>query len=266
MLRSLVYRASLGADRFLVNVYQGDPRQLSVFYRMVDKGIIAIPSRSALLSLSPVCVGMRTPAQPFVRHGNNGHAVNQYRPGEPHMVFDRLDTYWAAAPTAPHDLTRYGMGSERRQLDFLPRYPYGLLTMIPAHTDLDTVPHVSTMVQTDGVMFYDEGGNAVSPADFRPRMESALRAGAARLPILVRGDVAWSVVRLDDAHVRVTVLDRGYLDPAEREAEIICQRLEPRWCRDILSREELTQNESRFRCTVPAGSLRILDIEHETLR
>ncbi len=262
MFRSLAYRASLGADWFLVNVYQGDPKQLAVLYRMLDKGIIAVPDREALLSVSPVCVGMRKPAEAFVRHGNNGHAVNRYKPGEPDMVFDRLDTYWAAAPTPEHDLTRYGMGSERRMLDFLPRYPYGLLSMMPAETDLDSIPRVRRMVQTDGVVFYDERGKAVTPKEYRPRMEAALKAGAAELPVRVRGNVAWSVVRLDEAHVRVMILDRGYLDPAERDAEIVCQQLQPRWCRDILSGEELPGDGPRYRLTVPAGSLRILDIEH----
>ncbi|MBT3375826.1 MAG: hypothetical protein HOJ57_39830 [Lentisphaerae bacterium] len=266
MFRSLALRASLGADRFLVNIYQGDPGQLSVFYRMLDKGIIAIPNREALLSVSPICVGMREPAPEFVRHGNNGHATNTYEPGEPPMVFDRLDTYWAAAPTADHDLTRYGMGSERRQLDFLPRYPYGLLTMMPADTDLANTPHVTSMVQTDGLTFFDDEDKAVSPSEYRPRLEDALKKGARTLPVMVKGDVAWSVVRLDATHVRVMILDCGYLDPAERKATIVCQQLSPLSCRDILSREKLHLGGQSVPLTIPAGSLRLIDIEHTSAR
>ena len=58
LMRSLTLRASLGADQFLVNVYQGDPRDLATFYRMLDKGVIAVPEPSDLLSVSDVCLGM----------------------------------------------------------------------------------------------------------------------------------------------------------------------------------------------------------------
>ena len=262
LLRAMVLRASLGADRFLMNSYQGDPNQLSVLYKMLDKGIVAIPQRDQLLSLSPVCIGMGEPDAAFVKHGNNGHKINAYEPNQKPMVFDRLDTYWAAAPTAAHDLSRYGFGSKRRMLDFLPTYPYGLVPILPAETDLGTIPALSEMVKTDGAVFH-ENGKAVAPPDYRATMEAKLKAGAAKLPILVQGQVAWSVVRLDANHVRIILLDSGYLDPAPREAEILFQNLVPEWCRDILAGEQIEIRGNHATLTVPAGSLRILDIRHK---
>ncbi|HDY87761.1 MAG TPA: hypothetical protein ENH82_06535, partial [bacterium] len=52
LVRSMVLRASLGADMFIINIYQGDPNQFNPFYKMLDKGIIHIPKRDDILSVS----------------------------------------------------------------------------------------------------------------------------------------------------------------------------------------------------------------------
>ena len=72
---------------------------------------------------------------------------------------------------------------------------------------------------TDGQFFYDAQGAKRTAKDYRPVMVKELEAAAARLPVRVQGDVSWTVVRLDPAHVRVLLIDPGYLDPADRECE-----------------------------------------------
>jgi hypothetical protein len=264
LLRSLALRASLGADMFLVNIYHGDPKDLTPFYRMLEKGVIAIPERDDLLSVADVCLGMKPPSPSFLEHGKNGHDISAYEPGGTPAVFDRLDCYWGGAPTAPHDFSRYAMGSRARMLNFLPRNPYGLIASVPADTDLEAFPRFKSMIVTDGESFFDDQGRAVSAPDYKPRVEGELRASAARLPIRVRGDVAWTVVRLDPGHVRVTLIDPGYTDPADREAEIVLQRIDGTACRDILSGEDLPLREGSVTLTVPAGVLRVVDVAHGT--
>ncbi|MDA3927180.1 MAG: hypothetical protein PF904_21110 [Kiritimatiellae bacterium] len=262
LLRALVLGASLGSDTFLVNIYQGDQRDLAPFYRMIEKGVIAIPDPESLLSVNEVCLGMRQPSGRFLEHGKNGHSISFYKPREPPAVFDRMDCYWGGAPTADYDFSRYAMGSQRRMLNFLPPNPYGMIVTVPEEADLKAIPHLRTMLETDGEVFYDQQGKAVSAPAFKQRAEEVLRKGASRLPVLVRGEVAWTVVRIDSTHVRITLIDSGYIDPADRDAEIVLQHIKGVGCTDILRREALPLNGNIVRLTVPAGSLRVVDIAH----
>ncbi len=262
LMRSMVLRASLGADTLLVNIYQGDPRSLSTLYQMLDKGVIAVPDREQLLSVADVCLGMKEPSPRFLEHGKNGHHIDGYEPRATDMVFDRMDCYWGGAPTAPSDFSRYAMGSRSRMLNFLPTNPYGLIATVPATTDLAASPFFRSMLLTDGEVFYDEAGKGTSAEDFKPKALVALEASAARLPVRVQGEVAWTVVRLDPTHVRVTLIDPGYLSPADRQATIVLQHLDGTSCRDILSGEALPLGENKISLTVPAGVLRVVDITH----
>ncbi|MCF7847493.1 MAG: PQQ-like beta-propeller repeat protein [Kiritimatiellales bacterium] len=262
LLRSMALRAALGSDMFLINIYQGDERDMTPFYRMIEKGVIAIPDREELLSLSDFCLGMKQPAESYVESGNNGHDMSRYEPDRQPAVFDRLDCFWGGAPTAPHDFSNYAMGSARRMLNFMPRNPYGMIALVPAETDLKSFPWFKSMIATDGVYFYDKAGRKISAPDAKTQLEKQLRAAADRLPVLVRGDVAWTVVRLDPTHVRVMLVDSGYTDPADRKAEIILQHLKGTQCRDILSGEKLLLTGQSTTLTVPAGTLRVVDITH----
>ncbi|OPZ06615.1 MAG: Lambda-carrageenase precursor [candidate division BRC1 bacterium ADurb.BinA364] len=148
-------------------------------------------------------------------------------------------------------------------LNFLPPTPYGMVCMIPDETDLSLNPPFRNKLRTDGEYYYDETGAKRAADEYRPAVEQALRAAASRLPVVVEGEVASSVVRLDKNHVRVALFDSGYLDPADREAVVALQGLKAKWCRDILAGDALGIEGGKIRLTVPMGSMRILDIEHE---
>ncbi len=265
LMRSLALRASLGAEMFLVNIHQGDPRDLAVFYRMLDAGVLAVPERSDLLSVSEVCLGMRSPDADFLRHGKNGHNINQYEPTKTPMVFDRMDCYWGGAPTTDEDFSRYAMGSRSRMLNFLPTNPFGLVASVPADTSMEDSPYFRSMLVTDGKSFYDDQ-KAVSAADYKPRAVRMLEDAARRLPVRVEGDVAWTVIRLDPTHVRVTLIDPGYISPADRSVLVHLQHLQGTACQDILSGQSLPITDRSISLTVPAGILRVVDITHSVAR
>ena len=243
--------------------HQGDPRELTSFYRMLEEGVIAIPERQELLSMSDTCLGMKTPSARFLKHGKNGHNINDYHPGQPAAVFGRMDCYWGGAPTTPHDFSNYAMGSHRRMLNFLPTNPYGLIASIPADTNLDESPFFRSMLVTDGEVFYNGRGEPVSAADYKEPALAALRASATRLPLRVEGEVAWTAVRLDPTHVRVTLIDPGYICPADRQARIVLQHLQGVEATDVLSGEPLKLVQNATSLTVPAGILRMVDIVHQ---
>lgn len=266
-LRHLMSRAALGADVFFSSIHQGPFAaklydQLVPFYDMLEKGIIHIPERDELLSVPDICLGMKSPpSSEYIRHGTNGH--NYTYPGDSHtqLVFDRLDCYWAAAPLQPYDFSRFGLGLDRRMCNFLPVMPYGLVPIIPDDVDLAGT-RFRTKISTDGQSYYNAEGTRVTPGVYQPTVEKLLKQSAARLPIRVTGNAHWSVVRLDPVHVRVTLIDPGYLDPADREVDIVLQHLQGVSCADILSGQKLPIEDNRIHVTVPIGTLRIVDIEH----
>ncbi|MHB8902156.1 MAG: outer membrane protein assembly factor BamB family protein, partial [Thermoguttaceae bacterium] len=218
-LRDLVSQAALGADFFFNDVHQGPfsdavSKKLTPFYDMLEKGIVHIPGREELLSLSDVAIGMQSPpASDYIQHGINGHNYEYPAPPHPAMVFDRLDCYWGGAPLADHDASRYVYGLERRQCNFLAPGAFGMVAIVPADTPIGPGSHFRQILKTDGQSWYDDRGERRDAAAYKSTVLAALQSAAERLPVRVEGRVHWSVVRLDPTHVRITLVDPGYLDP-----------------------------------------------------
>lgn len=304
-LRALVYRASLGAEMFLIQLSSlrtgatGEPSaehgrylherpgqklpaasaELSrwgrdrgnltehgiychePFVHMLGKGVIYTPkNRSDILSISPVAVGIMDPDPDYIRHACNGHHIEEYAAGEAPLVFDRFDNYWAQAPTAAHDIGSYGAGRTKQAHNFLPQFPYGLITFLPAREDISKIPRLGAKFDTDGKSWFI-GGVKHGPADAKPDILRALRDRASALPVRVHGEAAWTAVRIDDRHIRLTMLDPGYLSPAERKVNVTFGVNAVR-ATDILDREELQIRDGSLALTIPAGVFRIIDIQH----
>ncbi|MCL4402808.1 MAG: hypothetical protein M1436_09130 [Acidobacteria bacterium] len=266
-VRHLISNASLGAEVFFNSVNQGPfsrdlERQFAPFYDMLEKGIIRIPGREDLLSVSNVALGMKSPPSPlYLQHGVNGHKYSYLQDDHSPMVFDRLDTYWGAAPILPHDFSYYAMNLRRRVSNFLPETPYGLVTMIPDDTDL-AGSRFQRKFSTDGQYFYDESGARRTAPEYKSVVEEALRSSSAALPVVVRGEVHWSAVRLDATHIRVTLIDPGYFEPAGRDSEIVLQHVAATRCTGILRAEDLPIHDGKVKVRIPAGVVRIVDITH----
>jgi hypothetical protein len=177
------------------------------------------------------------------------------------MVFSRMDTYWGGSVPRADDFSAYAMNVRQRTCNFLPELPYGLVPIIPAHAA--SRGRFRQTIATDGEYFFDDQGGKHSAAAYRPVVEQALKAAAARLPLTVAGPAHWSTVRLDARHIRLVLIDPGYLDPAARQVEVVFQHLKPAKCVDILSGEALNPRQGRLAVTIPAGVFRILDLELE---
>lgn len=261
-IRKLSLNRMLGADYFQVNVYSDNDIEMIPFFLMLEKGILPKVEPEDILSVSGVTVGIKSPDRDFLRLSTNGHDMDNYSPDEGEFVFDRLACYWGGAPLAEHDFERYSMNAIRRLTNFIPQFPYGNMTTISADSDLSKFPWFDKMFVTDGKYWYDEHGEKHTASAYKPTVLNALEEAAKELPIRVNGDVSWVAVRLDEEHVRLVLIDPGYLDPADREAEVLFQHLTPIEVKDILSGESIKVNNNGFNITVPLGILRIIDIKH----
>ncbi|MCP4313565.1 MAG: hypothetical protein GY790_20115 [Bacteroidetes bacterium] len=267
-IRNLVSGASLGSDVYFNAVHQGpfSPKleeQLMPFYAMLEKGVVHIPKRSELASLSELALGMVSPpSKGFLSHGTNG--TQTIHPEEqPPFVFDRLDWYWGGAPLESHDFSRYVYGVERRMCNFLPITPYGMVTIVPDNTPEGIGSLYKTRISTDGEVFFETGGKTYGPAEYRPVVEAKLREASARLPVLVQGTAHWSAAWIDENHLRVTLVDPGYLDPDDRDVSIELQQEGWTRCHDILGNVELNIEKNVIPLRIPMGSVRIVDLIKE---
>ena len=267
-LRHLVSRAAMGARIFFPDVHQGPftekvSGQLEPFYEMLERGIIHLPTPDELLSVPAWAIGMVSPPDPdFLRHGTNGHGYHFPQNDQGEMVFDRLDSYWGAAPLLDHDVSRYLYGLERRQCNFLPSMPYGLVPIVPADLPVEAVGLLHRILPTDGVSWFDDAGQPHTASSYRDTVLAQARAAADRLPVRVEGGAHWSAARLGPEHIRLTLMDPGYLDPAPRRANIRFPTLEALEAVDILSRERLEISPHGLAVDIPAGIFRIIDLRH----
>ena len=267
-MRNLISCASLGSDVYFNAIHQGPfsaelERQIKPFYDMLEKGVVYIPKRSELASISSVAIGMKSPpSKGFLSHGTNGSGY--IHPEEqPPFVFDRLDWYWGGAPLEPHDFSRYVFGVQRRMCNFLPLTPYGMVSIVPDKPRPALKGRYTSKISTDGEMFFDAQGKAHGPAEYRKVVETALSAAAKELPVLVRGMAHWSAALIDQKHMRVTLVDPGYLDPDDRDVKIVLQQKGWTRCRDILSNMDLPINDGSIALHIPVGSVRIVDLIQE---
>ena len=268
-LRNLVSTASQGSDIFFNGIHQGPfsadlETQLFPFFDMLKKGIIFIPQRSELASLSSVALGMRSPPSPaFLKHGTNGHGETYPKDEHPPLVFDHLDCYWGGAPLEDYDFSHYAFGVQRRMTNFLPQTPFGMVTMVPDAALPRLNSRFGSRISTDGEFFYDESGKQHGPAEYRPVVEAAMREASAKLPVLVKGPAHWSAAWLGAKHLRITLIDPGYLDPADREVEIVLQQAGWTRCHDILGNKVLPIRGHSISLLIPMGTLRIVDLIQE---
>ncbi len=270
--RNLVANASSGSDFFynsfqktitnnenaeLVTMSLSD--QLIPFFKMIEKGIIHIPTRDELLSISDVAIGMKSPpAKNYISSGTNGHKYWYPTVTKNELVFDRLDAYWGGSVLEDHDFSKYAFNIKQRVTNFVPEMPYGIVPIIPSGVNPDN--YFKTIIDTDGEFFYDKSGNKFTASDYKSTVQNSLKDAAERLPVIVKGDVHWSVVKLDNNHLRITLVDPGYLNPNDRDAEILLQDIRGISCTDILSRNKIPIKKAKICIKVPVGVFRIVDV------
>lgn len=268
LFRNLVSCASMGSDIYFNSIHQGPfseqlEKQLMPFYEMLEKGIVFIPHRAELASLSNLAIGMKSPpSASFLRHGTNASRTI-FSGSQPPLIFDRLDWYWGGAPLQPYDFANYALGTDRRMCNFLPITPYGMPCIVPDSTDAGINSRLKEKIMTDGEQFYDAQGAAHSPMEYKQVVEQELQKASLELPVRVEGPAHWSAAWLDKNHLRITLIDPGYLDPADRAIRVVLQQQGWTSCRDILRNQPVAIHNSSIEVTIPMGTLRIIDLIKE---
>lgn len=117
---------------------------------------------------------------------------------------------------------------------------------------------------TDGRQYFSKDGKKTySAKTYYKKVEEDIKSSAKLLPIMVIGDVGWVVVQTSPKHLRLTLVDHGYINPDDRDVEVHFNTIHPHKVVDILTKEsfDVPNNPHSIKITVPTGSFRFIDIE-----
>lgn len=116
---------------------------------------------------------------------------------------------------------------------------------------------------TDGRHYYSADGAKTYAADAYYRtVEADIKDRARLLPLTVSGDVAWVAAQTSPTHLRLTLIDSGYLNPSEKTATVTFHTTKPAGMTDILSHEAFSPGgSSSVDIDIPCGLFRFIDIE-----
>lgn len=276
-LRQQIYAISSGAtqlDNFAV-----DQQYMSVLWEMIAKGIVYAPQRNQIVSLNPVHLSLHAPDPLYLRDSQNVKWNTFYDKVEEESnprVFSRMSGTWPGAKVLPWDFSRYAANETERRHNFIPQYPNGMVLMTPPQAGAVKDPRgllndkLHPIYKGKLKEFISDGRDYLS-ADGKKRYDadkyylevaSAIKAGAALLPLTVSGDVGWVVSEIEANRLRLTIIDGGYLNPADRVALVTFGAASPVSARDVLTGEALAISQSgEMKIDIPAGMFRFIDIE-----
>ncbi|NJB85414.1 hypothetical protein GGR26_001159 [Lewinella marina] len=279
-LRTMVYHASLGA-RYMHN-FAVDQEYISVLWELIARGALYVPQKNELLSISPVHLSMLPPDDYVLQEGSNvkwSTFYDEKREADNKLVFSRLNGTWPAAPNTEYDFSRYAANVKDRKLNFLPNYPAGIVLLTPPQNGplsprtkqarglLADHLHplyrdILTEYYTDGRDYFSSDGKEKFPAEtYYKKVADDIDAKAKLLPITVTGEVAWVVSQTSPTHLRLTLIDNGWVNPDDRMAQLTFNTIAPVKITDLLSGETFTTSDNELSVLIATGSFRFLDVE-----
>lgn len=279
-VRTQIYNIAYGAT--FQNNFPVDQEYFSILYELIAKGVLYVPERDEIVSFNPVHLSMTAPDELYLDEGNNAKWLTFYDAQlerDNPMVFSRLNGTWPGAPVTEWDFSRFAAGVEDRRLNFLPPYPHGLVLITPPQhgkfADNNAprgklVDHMHPLYRyilreyvTDGRNYLSADGTQAYAADqYYKQVEADIQAGARQLPLTVSGDVAWVCAQTAPKHLRLTLIDSGYINPQARTATVYFHTVKPVKMVDVLTGNSSdAADRSSINVDVPCGLFRFLDIE-----
>ncbi|TWT80216.1 Lambda-carrageenase precursor [Planctomycetes bacterium CA13] len=258
-LRNGVILAAYGARSGVnFNVAYLEQPGMNILYALMKSGALPDFQNEDVLSIGSWHL-IQDVDDELIHQIDNGHEMKLYTPHDEDAVFSVGQVNWCGASVPEHDFSKT-LGVDYRWLNFVPELPYGMVPVAP-------VEYASTLEDagipytvSDGRVGYVDG-KPVPAKQFGSTLSSTVKAGASTMPVLVSG-ASWSAIRLDDLHIRVVLVDPGYIDPSERDVTIRFQGNRPVKAIDILSKESLPFEGKVVNLTVPAGSVRFVDLTY----
>ena len=202
-----------------------------------------------------VVFAMREPDAGHIADCMNMHRHNVFS-ADRGLALEGLAAAYGMATPEPHYLGAYLMGVKRHYGSFVPETPYGFPIVLPADLRRRAKWAVGAW-ETDGRFLY-QNGRKLTAAQAKAPLLAAFRKATEKLPFRAEGEVFMQAQKVGPKTARITLVDPGFLDPADRDVTLHV-RGPARRLVDILSGETIPVRSGRARLTVPAGVFRILE-------
>ncbi|MEN8703382.1 MAG: hypothetical protein ABF286_04380 [Polaribacter sp.] len=279
-LRTMVYTISSGAQ--YIDNFPVDQEYMSLLWDLVAQGVIYVPKRSEILSFSPVHLSINNPNVDYLEEASNVKWLTFYDKNSDNneeFAFSRLNGTWPGAPLTAWDFSRYAAGNTERRLNFIPKYNNGMVLITAPQNgvfaDKEAVrkPLVENIhpwyknilkeYHTDGKNYMSADGNETyKPKEYYKVIENQIKESAALIPVTVSGDVGWVVAQISPKHLRLTLVQNGYINPNKAIATVKINNIKVDKIQDILNKEEFKVNaNSEIEIKIPLGGFRFIDIE-----
>ncbi|WP_111708897.1 outer membrane protein assembly factor BamB family protein [Lutibacter citreus] len=277
-LRQMVYNIASGAT--YINNFAVDQGYMSLLWELIAKGALYVPQRDEILSISPVHLSMLEPDADYALDGSGVKWTSYYDENfelNTPRVFSRMNGTWPGSPVTEWDFSKYASGAKDRRQHFLPTYKNGLVLITPPSevigkesprgklTDHLHPFYADKMKEyfTDGKYYFSasSGGTQYNADTYYKTIKSDIENSSSKLPITVSGDVSWVVAQTSPTHLRLTIIDNGYLNPDDRIAFVSFNNIVPKKIVDVLDGKEFKTSNSMLNVEIPCGMFRFIDIE-----
>ncbi|WP_281990622.1 hypothetical protein [Aquimarina aggregata] len=259
-LRQGVMMAAYGARYGVLfnNKFTEDPG-LNVLFALMKSGVLPIVENRDILSIGSWHL-IKNVNKELVEIVDKHHFIDQYNVKDDNAVFSVAQMHWAGTTIPDYDFSKIGLGVKYRWLNYMPELPYGMVPIGPIESKMELekkgIPYFVSNAKQGYI-----GENKVAADKFGKTIKETVFSGGRALNVLVQG-VSWSAIKIDDTHTRLILIDQGYIDPQNRNSIITFQNKEPKWATDILSNEKLKINKKTIKISIPAGSVRFIDLEY----
>ncbi|WP_162030857.1 MULTISPECIES: PQQ-binding-like beta-propeller repeat protein [unclassified Lentimonas] len=279
-LTNLVFHLSNGAQ--YLNNFAVDQEYMSILWELIASGALYVPHRDEMLSINPVHLSMTTPHPRYLHEAHESKWNTCYDAAEEAahpMVFSRMNATWMGAQTTPWDYSRYAADVKERRLSFISPYPKGVVLITPVQHGLladqeaprgKITDHLHPLYRnimqeflTDGYSYLSADGKETFAADsYYTNVAKAIEEKANLLPLTVTGDVGWVNAQSAPKHLRLTLVDTGYINPKARTAKVKFNTVTPVQITDVMTGEVIPMRTANTAdIEVPLGSFRFIDIE-----
>ena len=279
-LRHTVYMLANGTT--VINNFNLNPDYMSVVWSLIAKGALFVPKPNEILSYSPVHLSMFEPDTEFLEQASNAKWQVMYEENADQtkpFVFGRLNGTWIGAKVTDWDFSSYASGVQDRRQNFLPPMPNGMVLITPPQAGDKAsatavrgklVDHLHPIYKnimkeyyTDGRYYYSADGLQKYNANtYYTTIKQEIENKSQLLPLTVAGKAAWVVAQLDPTHLRLTVVDGGYLSPDDRKIKVSFHTVTPVNMTDILDGTNFNiSDKTNVEVDIPCGIFRFIDIE-----
>ncbi|MGY6650263.1 outer membrane protein assembly factor BamB family protein [Wenyingzhuangia sp. IMCC45574] len=258
-LRQGVMMAAYGAKHGVVaDVPFTQGHGLNILFGLMKSGALPLVEKEDILSIGSWHLIKEVDAH-LIHTIDNHHSMKQYKKTDDEDVFSVTQMHWAGTNIPEHDYSKIALGVDYRWLNYMPVMPNGMVPIAPIE--------YASKLEKSGVSYSVSNGSKgvvanelVTAKEYAKEFKEIVAKGKSKLPVVVKG-ASWSAVRIDKNHVRVILVDPGYIEPKDRDVEITFNGKLPKSAVDILSKEKVKIVKGKVNTKVLAGSLQFIDLE-----